>query len=290
LPNYFKSLEVETMPAKGKTIQIYLPDGNPRGIRLAEITSRSILATLIPRSLLDASQKRKELDNVGIYFLVGAEEGEDTRVYIGEAENVLNRLKQHNKKLDFWQKAIVITSKSQDFSKTHVKYLESLCCEEAKRINRYGLENGTAPKRPHVSESVKDDLYDYFETLKILISTLGSPVFDEFRVPTAKELLYCEGKESSATGELTEDGFIIFKDSTCKLGETKGAQKWVSKTKLELLNKKVLVKGDKGYRFTQDHLFKTPSGAAGLVLGANANGWIRWKYKNGKTLDEVKRK
>ena len=83
------------MPAKGKTIQIYLPDGNPRGIRLADITSRSILATLIPRSMLDTAQKRKELDNVGIYFLVGAEEGEDTRVYVGEAENVLNRLKQH---------------------------------------------------------------------------------------------------------------------------------------------------------------------------------------------------
>jgi len=277
------------MPAKGKTIQIYLLDGNPRGIRLAEITSRSILATLIPRSLLDASQKRKELDNVGIYFLLGAEEGEDTRVYVGEAENVLNRLKQHNRKLDFWQKAIVITSKSQDFSKSHVKYLDSLCCEEAKRLNRFDLENGTAPKRPHVSESVEDDLYDYFETLKVLVSTLGYPIFDEFKI-SAKEMVYCKGKESYATGELTEDGFIVFKDSTCKLSETKSSHKWVSNTKNKLLEKKVLIKEENGYRFTQDHLFKTPSGAAGLVLGANINGWIRWKYKSGKTLDEVKRK
>lgn len=278
------------MSAKGKTIQIYLPDGNPRGIRLADITSRSILATLIPRSMLDAAQKREELKNVGVYFLVGAEEGEDTRVYVGEAENCLNRLKQHNKKFDFWQKAIVITSKSQEFSKSHVKYLESLCCEEAKRINRYDLENGTAPKKPHVSESVEDDLYDYFETLKVLVSTLGYPIFDEFKVPKKNDLLYCKGAGALATGEFTEDGFIIFKGSTCKPGETKGTHKWVANTRKDLLEKKVLVKEGDFYSFNHDHPFKTPSSAAGIVLGRNSNGWIDWKYKNGKTLDEVKRK
>lgn len=278
------------MPAKGKTIQIYLPDGNPRGIRLADITSRSILATLIPRSMLDTAQKRKELSNVGIYFLVGAEEGEDTRVYVGEAENVFNRLKQHNKKLDFWQKAIVITSKSQEFSKSHVKYLESLCCEEAKRINRFDLENSTAPKRPHVSESVEDDLYDYFETLKVLVSTLGYPIFDEFKIPSKSEILYLKSKDASATGEQTEDGFIVFKGSKCNLEETKSVRIWVATVRKELLEKNILKKEGNVYVFTRDYQFRTPSGAGAAVAGRSINGWTAWKYKNGKTLDEVKRK
>jgi hypothetical protein len=278
------------MPAKGKTIQIYLPDGNPRGIRLADITSRSILATSIPRSMMDTAQKRIELSNVGVYFLVGAEEGEDTKVYVGEAENCLNRLKQHNKKLDFWQKAIVITSKSQEFSKSHVKFLESLCCEEANRIGRYELENGNSPKRPHVSEAVEDDLYDYYETLKVLVSTLGYPIFDEFKAPTRDEMLYCQSKSASATGEFVEDGFIVFKGSKCNLDETKGVRVWVSKVRKELLEKKILQKEGNVFIFTKDHPFKTPSGAAATVLGRSSNGWKEWKYKNGKTLDEVKRK
>ncbi len=260
-----------------------------RGIRLADITSRSILATLVPRSMLDSAKKRNELSNVGIYFLLGAEEGEDTRIYVGEAENCLKRLGEHNRKLDFWQKAIVITSKSQEFSKSHVKYLESLCCEEAKRINRFELENGNAPKKPHVSESVEDDLYDYYETLKVLVSTLGYPIFDEFKVPSKSEILYCKGKDALATGELTEEGFIVFKGSKCNLEETKSVQNWITNTRNNLIEKKLLQQEGNVYCFTKDHPFKTPTGAATVVLGRSANGWIEWKYENGKTLDEVKR-
>ena len=33
--------------------------------------------------------------------------------------------------------------------------------------------------------------------------------------------------------------------------------------------------------------FNSPSGAAAFVLGHNANGWVSWKDKDGKTLDEL---
>ena len=35
---------------------------------------------------------------------------------------------------------------------------------------------------------------------------------------------------------------------------------------------------------------KTPSGAAVFVLGGSNNGWIEWRDKDGKTLDELFRK
>lgn len=82
----------------GKTIQIFLPDGNPRSLKLAEITSRTIQAILIPRAKLDLGATRKELNNVGVYFLIGGGD-EETKalVYIGEAEDCLVRLKSRIK-------------------------------------------------------------------------------------------------------------------------------------------------------------------------------------------------
>ncbi len=109
----------------GKTIQIFLPDGNPRSVKIAEITSRTVQGILIPRSKLEFISERNELKNVGIYFLVGGtDEGSKPVVYVGEAEECLVRLKQHNKGKDFWTVALIIISKTKYFTKTHIKYLE----------------------------------------------------------------------------------------------------------------------------------------------------------------------
>ena len=126
--------------SKGKTIQIFLPDGNPRGVKIADITSRTIQTLLIPRPSIDDAAKRPEVQNVGIYFLIGAaEDGAKPVLYIGEAENCLVRLKQHHKSKEFWTTALVATSKTQFFTKSHIKYLEWYCYEAAKTANRYIL-------------------------------------------------------------------------------------------------------------------------------------------------------
>ena len=276
------------MKSIGKTIQIYLPDGNPRSLKIAEITSRTVSAVLIPRSKLDEAAKRDELNNVGVYLLFGSEESKP-QVYIGEAENCLSRLKQHNKSKDFWTHAVVFISKTQYFTKTHIKFLEWLCCEVAAKANRYSLENGNFPSKPHVSESVEADLYDNFETIKILASTLGYPVFDEIKKPKTKEIIICKGKDAYAEGEYTEDGIIVFAGSKCNLVESKTAGNWLIGMRTELKNTGVLVEKDGVLVFTKDHIFSSLSASASVVLARRANGWIEWKYKNGKTLDEVKR-
>ena len=125
------------------------------------------------------------LNSVGVYLLFGSEESKP-QVYIGEAENCLTRLKQHNKSKDFWTHAVVFLSKTHYFTKTHIKLLEWLCCEIAIKANRYSLENSNSPSKPHVSESVEADLYDNFETRQVLVSTLGYPVFDDIFKPKTK--------------------------------------------------------------------------------------------------------
>lgn len=276
--------------ALGKTIQIFLPDGNPRSLKIAEITSRTVQAILIPRARLDDAGKRQELKNVGIYFLIGSSD-EDSKpmLYIGEAEECLTRLKQQNKQKDFWNIAIAIISKTQYFTKTHIKFLESYCYEEAQKAGRYKIENPTVPSMPFVSESMRADLLDNFDTVRILAATLGYPIFDQIKKPQKKDILYCKGKAAKAEGEYTEDGLIVFSGSTCNLQETKSAGPYLKNWRGQLIEDGVLNKDDKVYRFTQDHIFSSPSTAASVVLARRANGWTEWKYKDGKTLDEVKR-
>lgn len=125
----------------GTTIQIFLPDGNPRSIKLAEITSRTLQATLIPRAKLIEAGSRDELQRCSVYFLIGSA-GEESKplLYVGEAEDAYNRLKQHNKSKDFWTSAIAVVSKTQHLTKTHIKYLEWYCYQEAANTGRYVLD------------------------------------------------------------------------------------------------------------------------------------------------------
>jgi len=276
--------------AFGTTIQIFLPDGNPRSLKIAEITSRTVQSMLIPRAKLEEAYKRSELKNVGIYFLIGASD-EDSKpiLYVGEAEECLTRLKQQNKQKDFWNTAIVVVSKAQHFTKTHIKFLESYCYAEAQKAARYKLENSSIPTKPYVSEPMEADLIDNFETIKVLVATLGYPMFDQIKKPQKKDILYCKGKAAKAEGEYTEDGLVVFSGSTANPEETKSAGPYVKSWRVQLIKDGVLKQEEDAYRFTQDHIFSSPSTAACVVLGRNANGWLEWKYKDGKTLDEVKR-
>jgi hypothetical protein len=276
---------------KGKTIQIFLPDGNPRGIKIADITSRTVQTLLIPRSSLEDAAKRTEILNVGLYFLIGAdEEGAKPILYIGEAENCLIRLKQHNKTKEFWNTAIVAISKTQFFTKTHIKYLEWYCYEAAKISDRYILENSQIPTKPYIPEPLEADLMDNYETIKILVSTLGFPLFDSITKPVKKkDILICKGKDALAQGEYTVDGMVVFEGSTANIEEAKSAQAWIIEMRKKLIEQGIIKKEGNVYQFTSNYIFSSPSGAAGVVLGRTANGWIEWKYQDGRTLDEVKR-
>jgi predicted GIY-YIG superfamily endonuclease len=274
----------------GKTIQIYLPDGNPRSVKVAEFTSRTIQAIQIPRSKLEYALTRKELENVGVYFLIGNENEESKPLlYIGETEDCKSRIKEHNAKKDFWNHAVMIISKTQYFTKTHVKWLEWYCHELSSRSGRFKVDNSNNPSKPYISESMEADLLDNFETISILVSSLGFPIFDQISKPKSPEILICKGKDALAEGEYSEDGLIVFKNSLCNLQESKTAGSWVSGMRQKLIEENILVKDNETYKFVEDHVFSSPSAAAAVVLARRANGWIEWKYKNGKTLDEVKR-
>lgn len=280
------------MTHRPQTIQIFLPDGNPTSIKIADLTNRMIVAVLIPRNKLAECGVRPEVRKYGIYFLFGVNEDKAKPIsYIGETEDCFERLKMHNKGKEFWNYAVVITSKSNTFTKSHVKYLEHVSIKTANEIGRYDTDNQSAPAKPYITESMEADLIDNFETIKILLATLGFPIFEEIRKSTSKkkELLYCKGKDASAQGEMIDDGFVVLKGSKANKDETKMAGTWVTGMRKKLFDDKILIPTDGAFVFAEDFVFGSPSAAAAAVLGRRANGWTEWKDQEGKNIDEIYR-
>ncbi|QDU09041.1 GIY-YIG nuclease family protein [Gimesia aquarii] len=275
----------------GRTIQIYLPNGEPRGIRIAELTTRTVQTVLIPQSELGGAKKRPELEQIAVYFLFGEVEDQvKPIVYIGQTEDVKKRLDSHSNEKEFWKTAVLGISKTQAFTPAHIRWLEWYCIQRAKEVDRFLLDNEQNPREPFVTEPMQADLLDAFETLGILLTALGYPLFDPARPVADTDWFYCQGPEAQATGTLNEDGFLVSKDSLCRQQISGSASSTVSNLRGRLTESQILKETESGqFIFVQDFQFETPSGAAQVILGRNANGWVEWKNKEGKTLHEVKR-
>ncbi len=273
-----------------KTLQIFLPTGEPRGIRIAELTTRIVQAVLIPRSDLSTAKTRPELDHLSVYFLFGdSEEAAKPIVYVGQTEDVRKRIDSHNSNKDFWQTAILVISKTNSFTQAHIRYLEWYGIKKAQEIGRYTLNNEQIPSKPFVPEPMEADLLDAFDTLTTLLATLGYPVFEPIFKNNAAEQFFLKGKDTEAVGELVEDGFVVRAGAIARIEVVPSALDKVPAIRKKLSDSGILVMEDGQLRFTQDYLFNTPSGAATTILGRSSNGWVDWKNKDGKTLDEVKR-
>jgi hypothetical protein len=233
-----------------------------------------------------------EAHQVGLYFLFGEdEESAKPQVYIGESEGCFGRIMQHHQRKDFWNRAVTVISRTQRLDKAQSRWLEWFSVREAARIGRFRVENRVDPSEPYITEPARADLLDSFETIKILLATLGFPLFEEVHRPdSAAEMFYCKGRGASGQGEYVEDGFLVLAGSTSSKSETPSAQgSWVTRVRDRLLQSGILSDAGEQYVFAEDHLFDTPSAAAVAVLGRNANGWTEWRDQAGRTLDELKR-
>lgn len=277
---------------RGKTIQVFLTDGTPRGIKLAEITSNIEQAIFIPRNMINEASSRPEVSRPGVYFLFGENEQSSKPIaYIGQSRNCLDRIKTHDQKKDFWNYAVLIVSKTESFTQTHIEYLEQLSITKAFEANRYNLENNTNPKHFKVPETLEADLLDNFDTIKILLSTLGFTVFESIKQAKEKNKIFiCKGKQANAKGEYQEDGFVVYKGSKANLEPAPACYSAILNLRSKLLEDKILIEKNGILEFKEDYSFSSPSAAAGQVLARNANGWTEWKDENGKTLDELIRK
>ena len=283
--------------SKPVTIKIFLPEGDPTGIKEAEIINWTGKSFVIPRKKIKTIGKSSvvlnELQSQGVYFLIGEDNLEMDKVYIGEAENLFKRLKRHQQKgEDFWNKIVCFFSKDENLTKAHVKYLESRIIEIVSENNRAELKNSNNSSQPSLSRSDKANVENYLEKIKLLLPTLGYNYLKNLSKEEVGKTYYCKAPTNNvkAKGKLTNEGFVVLKNSLISKKESPSFDQKSSKNlRDELIENKILISNENNYKLKEDQLFSSPSAAAGFVLGRNANGWTEWQTEDGRTLDEIER-
>ena len=274
------------------TIKLFLPRGDAKSLRTAEISNWTGKAIAAPRTELDELLAREELEKAGVYILIGSDPLTNAaRAYIGEAEVIRDRLKQHKTK-EFWVSAIVFVSKDENLTKAHVRYLESRLLTEAAQIGRFTLEQNQAggSKLP---ESDREDMEVFLARIRQLLPVLGSDILAPITQATAKAqpggMLFCRIKGAEARGQRTANGFVIFNGSIAVLEERPSAESYpyVVAQRNQLIADGTLIERDGFLVFTKDAEFSSPSSAAVVIHGGSANGLTAWKTKDGKSLKQL---
>ena len=274
----------------GKKITLFLIDGIPNGRVTGELSNWTGKAYKIPRIYLTDSANRDELKKPGVYLLFGKDEENNDLVYIGEAEVLYDRLKQHLSQKDFWNEAIAFISKDENLNKAHIKYLESRLYDIAKKAKRYKIKNEKNPTMPSISEPDRAEMEEFIENIKLLTNTLGHKVFEEIGGDVDKrkrgEFIIKATRGADAKGIPTTGGFLVLKGSKIAKTTVPSYPKPFKQFREKLKRDGVLKEDNNSLIFVEDFEFSSPSTAASIVMGRNANGLKEWKLKNGKTLKE----
>lgn len=274
------------------TIKIFLVHGDPKRLRTAELSNWTGKAVAGPRSEFDSVLARGESQKSGVYFLTGIdpESGRGT-VYIGEAESVRDRIRGHLDK-DFWNHVAFFTSKDENLTKGHIRYLEGRLIEQAKQAGRADVKNSQGSGSP-LPESDREDMEIFLGKIHQLLPVLGVEVLVPTTVlataATERESLTCAIKGLKATGRLTPNGMVVFSGSQAVLNDRPSSQKypWPVNMRQKLIDEGALVVNSDYLQFAKDVEFSSPSAAAAVIHGGHANGLTAWKNKSGKTLKEL---
>lgn len=276
--------------AYGKTIELFLVNGVSDSLVTAELSNWNGKAIKIPRTQV-AGCKREDVTGAGVYFLFCQEDDGDDAVYIGEAENIAERLNQHlrdyhsGKESYYWNTAVTFVGR--DLNKALIRYLENRLVEIAKDCGRYTMLTKNTYKNTVMKESQVASMEEFIDNVKILISTLGYNVL--VPVPQATDdtiYLYCKGSGASAKGFVSSGGFTVLKDSMISSQiapslEIQGKSYYNLRKKLE---------GDGtivNSVFTKNYEFRAPSAASTVILGHNSSGNKDWKTIDGTTLKDL---
>jgi hypothetical protein len=283
----------------GKSVKIFLADGTPGGLLTAEIMNWTGHVVAAPRSDLAALLKRPEVSRTGIYILLGDDPDSlgGQLGYIGEGDDVGKRLYQHARPeaaggKDFWNLAVVLTSKDMNLTKAHARYLESRLIALAIEAKRARLTNSTAPPPIALPEADVSDMEYFVSQAKIVLPILGVNILRSTVAHTSQTQAENSGSPSdspvfrilmstegiAAAAQEVDGEFTVRKGSIARrkwVGTAHGYQQL--RDKLEGDGTLTPNTDDKTMVFTRDLVFASPSAAAAVVFGRVSNGREAWK-------------
>lgn len=295
------------MAARGKSINLFLMDGDASGRIKCTLANWTGVAYKIPRTELDKCKERDDLKQSGVYFLFGTSDTTGKGVvYIGQAgarkngEGILNRLQEHkrNPEKDYWTEAIVFTTSNNSFGPTEISYLENRFCNLAIAANRYEVKNGNDPTPGNITEEKESEMEEFVDYAKVIIGTLGHKLFEPVTKPTVKKQedavpatteepikLHLSRKVKNvgtieADGMQTAEGFAVLHGSHISPENDDTIPDAIKERRKQ-------AKIDEQGILQEDVLFTSPSGAAMFVIGKSANGLTSWRTADNKTLKSL---
>jgi len=281
----------------GKSIRIYLADGTVTGIRHGEIVNWTGQAVMLPRKRFSELKDWEEASKPGIYILFGEDDvSGEQMAYIGESENVYDRLRNHVDRKEFWNEAILFTNKDENLTKAHAKYLESRLILFANNASRYTVENGTAPPLPKLPRGDRDAMDEFFENLRLLLGALGhkllEPVIEKNiegeTIETVNALNITMTRSGlTAKGQLTDEGVVVLPGSQATSNVRPSLSEGYRKLRQRLIDSGVLELAGDDYIFTKEYLFSSPSAAGAMLCGQACNGREYWKDNQGRTIKQL---
>ncbi len=275
----------------GKSIKMFLIDGDPSGRLTCELSNWTGLAYRIPRTEVKKCGDRPNLNSTGVYMLFGRNDDDKEAVYIGEAEEVYTRLQSHLREKDFWNEVIVFISKDENLNKAHIKYIENKLYEKAKAANRYDVLNGNIPPMPSISEADRAEMDEFISNLEMLVNMLGHKLFVEIKDTSETndgEILYIKGaRDANAKGVQTQEGFVVLQGSRIASSVVNSYSERLEAKRNDLIRTQKVQIQNGEFVVMEDLLFSSPSLAADIVMGKSANGLTEWKNKYGTILKDL---
>lgn len=276
-------------PAQGFSVRIFIPAGDPEGLKIVEKSNWTGQGIVFPRPLFPEARKRQELKRTGVYVLWGpAESSQLPQAYVGEGDSVLSRLDIHAKNKDFWTHGAVFTSKDHNLNKAHVKYIEARLVALAHKAKKCEIDNASVPQEPLLSEADRVDAEGFLADILLCLPVVGVSLFEQAKTAVRKGAdLILKAKGIEARGIDSPQGFVVRAGATAVKTEVPSIHVNLANLRQTLLKKGVMAETGPTFRFVQDYTFGSPSTAAGVLLGRSANGRIEWKNTKGVTLKEI---
>lgn len=285
----------------GKKLTIFLIDGLATGPRTIEIGNWSGKAIYSQRSSLSKILDRDEFERPGVYILKSMPNSDNfnERVYIGEAENLKKRLKQHlaNSEKDFVE-LVAFVSKDEMLTKSHIKYLESKLIGLAREAKAAEIDNSVNPELATLPEADRSDMEYYLEQIKLILPVVNfmflvpavykpsSDVRSELQQSESSKMYYLKSKLAEARLIETEEGFVVFENSQCLKQVQNSMPEGYLKLREKLVETNVLADNDNLYVFKENAIFSSISAAAAVILGRSAAGPMEWIDSDGLTYKQ----
>lgn len=294
--------------AKPFSLQIFLPFGEPAGLRIVDRANWTGQGIAFPRGRVKQALAAEELQRTGVYILWDRDETLTVpQVYVGQGEKVSDRIWSHDREKDFWTDAVAFTTKDDSLNRAHVLYLEARLVQIADAAGRCALENRTRPPLPNIGQAATADTERYLDDLLDCLPIIGVRFFESPErssagaasdaEPPMLKLDHSDSPEERVQGIIAYgyeliDGFVVCEGSLAARQESDAwAKRYPNSAakRAQLIEEGALADVDfppNAYRFTRDCEFTSPSNAAGCVRGASGSGRDYWKDEQGKSLKE----